>query len=128
MARRVPNPGFRTFAITLEGVPATLSEEMIKSLIEGAVKDTGTAVAVKAPPAPKKPKLIHRNKRKADSLVCTYTKTIGGITYNGCGRSFATRRGLELHLDHLAGTFADKARWPNHCLDSIVDPSLRDDR
>ena len=127
MARRIPNPAFRTFAITLEGVPAGLDEETIKSLIEGAVKDMGT-VAVKAPAAPKTPKLIHRHKRKADTYVCTRTATIGGVTYKGCGRSFATRRGLEIHLDDVAGTFADTRRWPNHCLDSIVDPSLRDDR
>ena len=126
MARRIPHPQFRTFAITLEDVPPGVSEEMIAKLIGETVKDLGTVTTTR--PIVKTPKLIHRNSRKKGTYACTYTATIGGVEYVGCGRTFARKHGLDVHLDHVAGTFADTRRWPNYCLDSIVSSDLRDDR
>jgi hypothetical protein len=128
VTKRIPNP-FRTYAITLEGVPAALSEEMVRHLIEDAVKDLGTTTVV----APRKPKpattrLRNRHIRKDGKIACTRTMTIGGKTIVGCGRVFATTKGYAQHMDDIGGTFADTARWPNHCLDAILPEDLRDTR
>ena len=124
MARRVPNPEFRTFSVTLEDAPPGLTEDMIKTILEGAVKDMGKVKVTK----PKTVKLRNRNIRKTGGIPCTYTETIGGKKVVGCGRVFATPKGYNLHMDHTGGTFADVRRWPHHCLDAILPPDLRDDR
>lgn len=128
MATRIPRPAFKTFAITLEGVPSSLSEDMVRKLIEGAVREAGTGSATATLVKPKVAKLRNRNARKAGAFHCDYIQTIGGVAIEGCGRVFATRKGYLNHMDHIGGTFADTRRWPNYCLDAILPPDLRDDR
>ena len=129
MTKRIPNPAFRTFAITLEGVPAALSEEMVRHLIEDAVKDMSTAPSVVAPKRkPTTARLRNRHIRKEGKIACIRTLTIGGKTIVGCGRVFATPKGYAQHMDEVGGTFADTTRWPNYCLSAILPEDLRDTR
>lgn len=127
MATRVPRPAFRTFAITLEGVPSTLSEDMVRKLIEGAVRDAGAVTTIAAPAKPKV-KLRARNVRKDNRFPCTQSMTIGGKTIHGCGRTFSSEANRAKHMDLVGGIWSDKSRWPNGCLDAIVPDDLRDDR
>ena len=129
MTKRIPNPAFRTFAITLEGVPAALSEEMVRHLIEDAVKDLSTATSVVAPKRkPATARLRNRHIRKDGRILCERKGIIKGVEVVGCGRSFATEKGHKQHMDDVGGTFSDTRRWPNHCLDAILPEDLRDTR
>lgn len=127
MTKRIPNPAFRTFAVTLEGVPGAISEEMMRSIIEAAVADAAAKPKVRAV-RPVTARLRNRHIRKDGKIACTREGVIKGIEIVGCGRVFATEKGHAQHMDEIGGTFADTRRWPNHCLDAILPEDLRDTR
>ncbi|HEY6028554.1 MAG TPA: hypothetical protein VIV09_16785 [Pseudolabrys sp.] len=128
MAKRIPHPAFRTFAVTIEGAPKGLTAEALEALVRGAVADLGKSATVEVSAPARTAKLRNRHVRKDGRYACTQTGTIGGRIITGCGRTFATEKGLAIHMDKMAGTFSDTRRWPNGCLDAIVPDDLRDDR
>jgi hypothetical protein len=127
MAQRIPNPAFRVFSVSIEDAPAGLTEDRLRELIEGAIRDTGSAsVVVKPKAVPRKVTLRARHIRKAGTFPCT--QKVAGIKGVGCGRSFSSEKNRDRHMDLISGIWADKTRWPNGCLDAIVTPDVRDDR
>jgi len=123
MAQRIPNPAFRVYSITIEDAPVSLTEEKLRSLIEDAIRETGTTTTVTKAPKKAARKVVLRNRhiRKAGTYPCTQ----GGV---GCGRFYGSEKQRDKHMDLVSGIWADTVRWPNGCLDAPVTPDVRDDR